>query len=609
MSEDKDLGIFKPIQRRDFIQGVALSSAYLLTACASSSYKFLKPFETKKVAVAFQGQNDEAKALGHCVRDSPREEMEANAYDTHEVYDLVVVGAGISGLASARSFQRERGNVKILILDNGSSFGGHAARNTFTHEGQNYIASGGSYTVEDPHDSPPEAIAILKDIGIEFEDFLRFRTDAYTRIGLSSCLLLDPRYFQTAKLCWKQKFHQGDLHNFFRDTPLPPQDREELIRFYSSTEDYLRNFQNKDQILKNTSWEEFLRSYMKLGNISVDFANLYAPDIFGLGCDAISAYDAKGAGPGFLGMGGDAFKVQDGSISYNYETRYRLPDGNYSIARALVKKLIPEAFPCSQNFEELFTETIQAEHLHKHAVKFRFRSMVASLRHNTQGSVDVVYRSAEGRTYKVRAKHVIMSGWGMLAKRIVAELPDLQKEALQKYNYTSSAYINVFLRNWKPIAAIGADKMYLPKGFCTWMSLSDPIHLKNYTPHYDPNSPTILSMYKYFYKPGLPVKAQTSLSRIELEGKTFYSFEKEIRSELNYIFGPWGFDAARDILGIQINRWGHGYNFFSSTSDPYLDGRRSFGKISFAGADAGGSPWMQNSLAQAWRAVQEQLKA
>ncbi|NRA46731.1 MAG: hypothetical protein HRU09_17415 [Oligoflexales bacterium] len=79
---------------------------------------------------------------------------------------------------------------------------------------------------------------------------------------------------------------------------------------------------------------------------------------------------------------------------------------------------------------------------------------------------------------------------------------------------------------------------------------------------------------------------------------------------LYYLLGPYGFDAARDIAGIMINRWAHGYNFFKGTKQDrkaYKLGKRKLGRISFAGADAGGDPWAQCAMAEGIRAASEQL--
>jgi spermidine dehydrogenase len=54
--------------------------------------------------------------------------------DTDEVYDLIVVGGGISGLAAAYFYRKTAGpRVRILVLDNHDDFGGHAKRNELCH--------------------------------------------------------------------------------------------------------------------------------------------------------------------------------------------------------------------------------------------------------------------------------------------------------------------------------------------------------------------------------------------------------------------------------------------------------------------------------------------
>ena len=170
------------------------------------------------------------------------------------------------------------------------------------------------------------------------------------------------------------------------------------------------------------------------------------------------------------------------------------------------------------------------------------------------------------------------------------------------------------MKNWRAIAKIGASKMYLPNGYCNWMEISHPITMPSYRPSYEPSKPIILSLFKYLAKPDLSVKEQTVQGRYELESKSFYQYEQDIRKELNYLFGPWGFNAKKDIAGIMINRWAHGYNFFkhktqqnSSSAKVFQIGRKRIGNISFAGADAGGDPWIQESMDQGIRAVKEQL--
>ena len=155
-----------------------------------------------------------------------------------------------------------------------------------------------------------------------------------------------------------------------------------------------------------------------------------------------------------------------------------------------------------------------------------------------------------------------MTGWGSVAKHVVPDLPEAQRRALDEYRYSSALYINVLLKHWRPIADIGAFEMYWPSGYCTWMHVSDPLSVGDYRPEYRPDKPTILSMYKYVHQRGLEPREQMELGRYEMERKTFEDYEREIRTELNHVLGANGFDAARDIAGITVNRWGHGYNYF-----------------------------------------------
>ncbi|HEX9724496.1 MAG TPA: FAD-dependent oxidoreductase, partial [Vicinamibacteria bacterium] len=250
----------------------------------------------------------------------------------------------------------------------------------------------------------------------------------------------------------------------------------------------------------------------------------------------------------------------------------------------------------------------------EHPVRVRLRSLAIRIEHEGPPEraqrVVVSYLQPGGGVHRVTARSVVVAAWGMVAKHIVPELPVEQRRALEDYRYCSAIYINVLLRHWRPIAEIGASEMFWPDGYCTWMQISDPLRVGEYHPDYHPDRPTVLSMYKYIYKPGLPPADQMMLGRYELENKPFEEYEREIRSELNHALGPWGFDAAEDILAITVNRWGHGYNFFPpqpGKTPAYELGRTRLGRISFAGADAGGTPWTQAAMEQAHRAAHEQL--
>ena len=83
---------------------------------------------------------------------------------------------------------------------------------------------------------------------------------------------------------------------------------------------------------------------------------------------------------------------------------------------------------------------------------------------------------------------------------------------------------------------------------------------------------------------------------------------------LNAMLGAGGFDAARDILAITVNRWPHGYardHLDLEDADwnveprPEIVGRQRFGNIAIANSDAGADAYTHAAIDQAWRAVNE----
>jgi spermidine dehydrogenase len=116
--------------------------------------------------------------------------------------------------------------------------------------------------------------------------------------------------------------------------------------------------------------------------------------------------------------------------------------------------------------------------------------------------------------------------------------------------------------------------------------------------------------------PGLPEREQHKAGRAELLSTSFETFERETRAQLGRILGPGGFDPARDIAGIAVNRWPHGYapeyNALmdgDTTSDhtPNLAGRVRCGRIAIANSDSGMAAYTDCAIEQAHRAVHELL--
>lgn len=619
--EEKYLGLEQVIPRRDFLQGASLGLVGLGAACETLKNQKKHSWGQRTThASSFHGQGDPAKNLGHFVRERKHKTKDfasEKRIQTHEDYDLIVVGAGISGLAAAYSYRKQVGDqAKILILDNNSEIGGHARRNTFHYGRQKYIAHGGTFALESVGQSPSKVLQLFQEIGIDLEELRNYRDqEFFKKFDLSTAVLFDPRHLPVDKLRWVNGFHTKSYESIFQRSGLALSKQKELVRFYTNKINPIGSLTNKEEFLKSISWKDYILGHLKSPSLCLPFADLYASDLCGLACDAISAYEAYKIGPGFLGIGGRGFVEKNGIPTYSYQPVHRFPDGNHTVAKMLLNRLKPEVLSYPQKMSDVFNHEIDYKELDNKNSKInvRLNSMVVDISHaaNRQKNMNVAVEYLhDHKVYRTRAKSVIMSGWGMAAKHIVPEMESQQVEALNSYGYCAALYINVLLKHWRPIAAIGAYDMYLPGGYCTWMNISDPLTVGSYQPPYEPDKPSILSMYKYLYYPGLSPREQTIKARYELESKSFSSYEAEIRRELNEVLGPWGFDARKDIAGMTINRWAHGYNFFKGinpNTQARLRGKKRIGNISFAGADAGGDPWTQTAIAEAIRAVEEQL--
>src|SRR5262249_21673093 len=103
----------------------------------------------------------------------------------------------------------------------------------------------------------------------------------------------------------------------------------------------------------------------------------------------------------------------------------------------------------------------------------------------------------------------------------------------------------------------------------------------------------------------------------ELLATPFATFERNIRDQLGRTLAGGGFDPARDIEAITVNRWPHGY---APEYNPLFDpdgppeqrpnviGRARFGRIGIANSDSGGAAYTDSAILQADRAVNELLR-
>jgi spermidine dehydrogenase len=204
----------------------------------------------------------------------------------------------------------------------------------------------------------------------------------------------------------------------------------------------------------------------------------------------------------------------------------------------------------------------------------------------------------------------------MMIPYLCPELPEKQKDALAYLVKTPLVYTHVALRNWTAFSKLGVHHIVAPGGYHTYIALDFPVTLGQYRFPSNPEEPMVLFMLRTPCRPGLPMRDQFRAGRVELMDTPFAKFERNIRDQLGRMLGSTGFDPARDIEGITVNRWAHGYAYTTNAlfdpdwkeeEKPWVIGRKRFGSIAIANSDAGASAYTDVAIDQAHRAVTELL--
>ena len=338
------------ISRRDFLNGIALgtvaaSSLSPLDVLAAGNGEVRYPPRLTGLRGSHPGSFEVAHALAWSGARFPRPESLRD-----DIYDLVVVGGGISGLAAAFLYRQQAGpDAKILVLDNHDDFGGHAKRNEFVVDGEALIAYGGSQSIDGPASYSPEARQLLADIGINTTRFYDYFDQAYFSardLGEGLYFSVD-RYGRNLTLPGLgRRPGRGDAA-VVDQFPLPVEARDALKTLLTDETDLSPVLSNEAKIawLRQTSYRDFL-----LGTAGVP-ESVYllfrdsALGLWGVGWDALSTLEARKLGmPGTQAF---ALDLPDHGGHGDEPYIFHFPDGNAGIARALVRRLIPGAIPGS----------------------------------------------------------------------------------------------------------------------------------------------------------------------------------------------------------------------------------------------------------------------
>ncbi|MCH3697310.1 NAD(P)-binding protein [Campylobacter lari] len=630
------------MQRRDFLNGMALTiltgmtPLQVLYGKEAKIEDFTKEYYPPKW-LGLRGSNNASYEFAHMLRDG--EKFDFSAVKPKQEYDLVVVGAGISGLAAACFYQNKFGkDKKILILDNHDDFGGHARRNEIDLEDGTILSYGGSETFQSPKALySKEVVDLLSSLGVDIDELAkRFDVNFYPDLKLSRGVYFSKAEFGIDKvvngnprkvICDdipEEKSNGRSIEAFIGDFPLNDKDKKDLIALFKSEKDYLKGMDKKqrDEYVAKTSYKKFLEEKVKLSPQAVKFFEGMTDDFLALGIDAVSCEDARVSFlPGFDKLGLDPI---EGEALAEMEEPYihHCADGNATVARLMVRRLIPDVSKKGKDMDEVTLAHFDYSKLDlaKNKVRLRLNSTVINVENTKDGAL-VTYVN-KGKNYRVKAKKVVMANYNSMIPYIIPSIPQDQKDALSKNVKTSLLHTKVIISNWEPFIKLGVHEIYSPKMPYARTKLDYPVDMGGYHHPRDPKkpicvhmvcSPLVFASMQGIDLEGMDARDRARVGRNLLFTMSFEEHEKIIRDQLQGMLGSAGFDHERDIKAIVVNRWGHCYSYtenslFDDSEEAQKTielARKPFGNIVIANSDSDWSAYMHSAIDQAYRAVNE----
>jgi spermidine dehydrogenase len=626
----------REISRRDFLNGVgAVAAGALVSGCDGPT----TTESTRAVAhdlsnypplrSGLRGSHDGSFEVAHKLALEGNKSWGSIGEPDAGVYDLVVVGGGISGLTAAYLQLRKDPSARILILDNHDDFGGHAKRNEFQLGDRTLIGYGGSQTLESPQYYSDDSKALLRDLGVDLQKLdAAYDVGFFRRNGLRGGTFFDRATYGVDRVV---PFEVVDYSLYLPLTPtsltaaqavaqMPISEpaRVEMRRLLEADQDLLTEIpaERQSSYLETISYKAFLERYFDIREPEV-FALLMgvATDI-GASLDSVPAI-----GPlEYVGMPGFKATSLDRGTFEDDPYIAHFPDGNASIARLLVRAMIPRAAKGS-TMEDIVGARFDYSRLDESGSPVRLRLDSTAVRVEHDGAPDAAERVAityvrGGGANRVWARSCVLAGNNAMIPYLCPELPVRQREALAQLVRSPILYSTVLLRNWQAWKKIGIGAVTSPGSYHGNAMLDFPVSLGDYEYSESPEDPVAVHMERFgkLANTGLPPREQYRAERHRLLATPFADIEREIRTQLGGMLASGGFDPARDIEAITVNRWSHGYAYYynglfdsfgAEDELPHVIGRARFGRIAVANSDAGARPNIDSAIVQAHRAIED----
>lgn len=617
------------LSRRAFLGGSAAITGSLMLGGCEKIYRLFSPQNSQPAGTAavnaayyppallgLRGDADGVQRAAHSIALQNKNYTLPGAAEEH--YDLVVIGAGISGLTAAYLYQKQRPQAKILLLDNHDDFGGHAQRNEFTVNGRLLISYAGSESIDSPESEySKESLALLKDIGIDYTKFADyFHQDLYeTKRKLKEGIFFNAASFgKNAVVAAVPEAGEEKAADIINRFPLPEADKKALIALYTSPADYLEGKTDGERadFAENTSYYDFLKNEAKLPEGALKYLKNISSEYWGHAINAISVQEALEDGyPGVQNLG----LTHEASEEEPYI--YHFPDGNASIARMLVRKMIPDSAP-GHTMEDIVLAKFDYAKLDlpENQVRLRLNSTALRIENNSDG-VAVAYMPHDGENLKqVQAKQAIFAGHSALAARVIPEMPDAQKTASLTNVKVPMVYGKAVVKNSKAFQKLGVHSLYAPDAPYCLVKLDDPVSMGGYQFPQTADEPMVIHMVRIATDfTGQTARDMYKSGRRALNSQSYESLEKEMLDQLRSIYDVAGEKLDTVLVAVTLNRWAHGYSYEqtglwdsdSSAENATSSMQKRIGNIFIAGADAAWMPYVNGAIDQAYRAVEEAL--